>query len=89
MLECLLLDDLFLLPETAVLVQVLLVDCHLDNLTLCLQSSEHVLVDDSPVIDKREELIHDIGFPLAEKDGFFHVSLCWQLIFHLDDRPPL
>lgn len=35
-LECLLLNDLFFFPEATILVEILLVDGHLDDLTLSL-----------------------------------------------------
>lgn len=64
-LECLLLDYLFFFPEATILVEILLVYGHLDDLTLSLETTEHILVNDSAIIHIREELIHLFDFPLT------------------------
>jgi hypothetical protein len=62
-----LLDELFLLPEVTILVQIFLIDGHLNNFSLRLQLFKHIEVNETPVVNISKELIHLSGFPIPEQ----------------------
>ena len=75
------LSNLFLfLPETSILVKIFDFNSHFNDFSLRLQPSKDILVNKSPVIRKRKELVHQVGLPISQKHSVLQ-DLLWGYFF--------
>jgi len=82
--------DLFLIPpEIGIFCEILGVNSHFDDLTILLQFSEDLGIDDTSIVDISVVLVLLIAFPISEQDPIFQNVLRWDLVVSLINRPPL